>query len=130
MKFNTLIKHRMSATYNPWVEYFEETDGLTYRDYREEDEQPLACTLFVSTVGNIQLLSHEKLQMFGVIRDMYDASGELIDDEQWYTVQRVQPAFDGSGAVTSYRHTLAAVDGQFFAEPITPKREYPGVDQS
>lgn len=130
MKFNTLIRHKMTATYHSWVERYEETDGLTYRQYDEDAPMELKCTVFLSTVGNMQLLSFEKLQTFGVIRDLHDAAGTNLMDDQWYTVQRVQPVFDASGTLTSYRHTLAAVDGNFFTEPITPKREYPGVDQS
>ena len=131
MKYNTLIKHRMRAIYMPWEPQLNEENGYTYRHYDNEDlHERIYCTVIVSIIGNIELLSEKKLQGFSIIRDMTDAAGVPMMEDQWYSVQRSQPVLGAAGTKTSYRHTLAAVDGSIFGVPIDVPPDYPDFDQA
>lgn len=129
MRTNTLVSHKMQVTYNPWTERLNPSDGLTYREYLESGTQQVNCSIAVSGVGGISLYADRELQSFGVIREMRDATGEAFMTDQWYMIQRVTPVMDAMGNRTSYRHQLAAVEGDIFAKPITPRPAYPDIDQ-
>lgn len=131
MKYNMLIKHRMRAIYMPWVPALNEENGYTYRNYEDQStHERIYCTIVVGIVGNIQMLTEQNLQPFSIIRDMSDAAGVPMMEDQWYSVQRSQPVLGAAGTKTSYRHILAEVDGSVFDVPIDAKPDYPMFDQA
>lgn len=128
MKFNTMINYPMTVQYRSWVPRFDKTLSLTFRQY-SKDPETIRCILQVSPIGNITLYSKEKLQMFCILQDIKDAGGEGVMEEEWYTVTKVTPVFDGGGYLTSYKHNIAYMAPEFVEQPIEPLIIYPDIDQ-
>ena len=128
MKMNTLVNYPMSVEYRSWEPYHDKTLSLTFRNYSTTPET-INCILQVSPIGAITLYSREKLQLFCIIKDIKDAGGEVVMEDEWYTVTKVTPVFDGGGYLTSYKHNIAYMAPEFVEQPIEPLVFYPDIDQ-
>lgn len=128
MKYNTIIPFNMTARYLTWEPKFDPINRVTFRTFPGPYEE-IKCNVTVTQIGAIVLYAPKMLQSFGIVYDLTDASGTIIMDEFWHTVQKVAPIMDASGSVSSYRHTLAGLVPEVIHRPIQAVPQYPDLDQ-
>jgi hypothetical protein len=108
--FNTL------KTYNYLVDYYSyvlvtSADGtVTTKDYVTVPNT-YAVAISTSFIGDIVVLSNEKMQISGYLKNLRDRNGNEVYPDGIWEIRQTQPVLNALGIAEGYKYKAKIVDG-------------------